>query len=1097
MRLKKSILAGMIALATTNAYAEQKLGYFSSPALHNDSLVFTAEGDLWHSKISADNSNVAKAQRLTTHASNETMASISPDGKFIAYVANYEGTDEAYLMPLNGGTPTRLSYENSRVRVQGWTPSGEVIYATNAGFGPANYWTLKTVNPNTLKTKEIPLADAIEGAVSSDGKHLFFTRFGLQVTGDNSKVYRGGAQGQLWRWQMDSKQEAMLLSKDHQGSVREPMYYNNKVYFVSDASGSDNLWSMNIDGSDKKQLTKHQDWSIRLASNNNNTVVYQLGADIHQFNLDDNSDKRIDISLVSDFSERQERWDNKPLNYFNNAAVAKAGNKVVITARGKLAVAAADQSRLVEINTPAQSRNRAAVLSSDGKYVFTINDASGEHEIWRFAADGSDNGTQLTKNGDSYRWNLYPSPDGKYLAHDDRNGDLWLLNLETLANKKIASNGSGFSAYNSVVWSSDSNLIAFSGDHTDRQRTSIRLYSLTEQTEQFITSDKYEAFSPAFSPDGNWLYFISNRHFASSPSSPWGDRNLGPAFDKRGLIYAYQLTDQASFPFKTLTELDHAASETNKNDKDQDNKDNDKAKVNWQAITDKLYQVPVANGNYSDLSANDKGLYVTVRNGNKRDIQFIKNANRNIKADTFISDVRGYQLAADGKTILVAKKAGNETALYLLPAGEKAAKTLADHQVNSKQWQLSFSPADEWQQMFEDAWLMHREFLFDANMRGLDWQAVKEKYQPLVDRITSRSELNDIFAQMMGELNALHSQVRGGDMPKNSNAPKGSTLGGRFSEVKDGIRIDDIFDADKDIPSFASPLAKAEVNALEGDIITHINNQAVDSLVAMHKALRNQAGKQVLLTLERKGKTHQTVVVPATTRSDANMRYLDWVEHNKQLVTKANSDIGYLHMNAMTSRDINSFAREFYDNIEKDGLIIDVRRNRGGNIDSWLIEKLLRKAWMFWQERDSAPYTNMQQTFRGHLVVLTDQLTYSDGETFSAAIKSLGLAPLIGKQTAGAGVWLTGRNRLTDNGMARVAELPQYSMDGTWVVEGTGVSPDIEVDNLPYATFNGFDAQLEKGIEYLNYKLKAESIAPLNAKPMPKTGPAADVFKIQ
>ncbi|MDN3652145.1 S41 family peptidase [Thalassotalea ponticola] len=1092
MRLKKSIIAGIIALATSPVNAKQQLGYFSSPALHQDSLVFTAEGDLWHSKL-----NSGKAQRLTTHESIETMASISPDGQFIAYVANYEGSDEAYLMPINGGKPTRLSYENSRVRVQGWTPSGEVIYATNAGFGPANYWTLKTVNPDTRVSKDIPLADAIEGAVSSDGKYLFFTRFGLQVTGDNTKVYRGGAKGKLWRWQMGSEQEATPLTQNHLGSVREPMYYNNKVYFVSDASGSDNLWSMNIDGSDKTQLTTHRDWSIRLASNHNNTVVYQLGADIHQFNLDDNSDKRIDISLVSDFSERQERWDNKPLNYFNNAAVAQNGDKAVITARGKLAVATADKSRLIEINTPAQSRSRSAVLSTDGKYVFAINDASGEQEIWRFTANGAGEGKQLTKNGNSFRWNLYPSPDGKYLAHDDRNGDLWLLNLDTLANRKIASNGSGFSAFDSVVWSSDSTLIAFSGEHTERQRRGVRLYSVSEQAEQFITSDKYEAFSPAFSTDGQWLYFISNRHFASSPTSPWGDRNLGPAFDKRGLIYAYQLTKEASFPFKTLTELDHAASETDNNDKDQDNKDNDKAKVNWQAITDKLYQVPVANGNYADLSVNDKGLYVTVRNGTKRDIQFIKYANRKIKAGTYLNDVRGYQLAADGKTLMVAKRAGDETKLYLLPAGEKAPKALADHQVNSAQWQLSFSPADEWQQMFDDAWLMHREFLFDVNMRGLDWQAVKEKYQPLVNRITSRSELNDIFAQMMGELNALHSQVRGGDMPKADNAANGSSLGARFSEVKNGVRIDDIFDTDKDLPSLASPLAKAEVDAVEGDIITHINNQAIGSLVAMHKALRNQAGKQVLLTIQRKGKARQTVVVPVTTRSDANMRYLDWVEHNKQLVTKANNNIGYLHMNAMTANDINSFAREFYANVEKDGLIIDVRRNRGGNIDSWLIEKLLRKAWMFWQERDSAPYTNMQQTFRGHLVVLTDQLTYSDGETFSAAIKSLGLAPLIGKQTAGAGVWLTGRNRLTDNGMARVAELPQYSLDGTWVVEGTGVSPDIEVDNLPYATFNGFDAQLQKGIEYLNDKLKAEPIAPLNAKPMPKTGPAADVIKIQ
>ena len=185
----------------------------------------------------------------------------------------------------------------------------------------------------------------------------------------------------------------------------------------------------------------------------------------------------------------------------------------------------------------------------------------------------------------------------------------------------------------------------------------------------------------------------------------------------------------------------------------------------------------------------------------------------------------------------------------------------------------------------------------------------------------------------------------------------------------------------------------------------------------------------------------------------------------------------------------------FYANYNKEGLIIDVRRNRGGNIDSWIIEKLLRKAWAFWQPTHGSASTNMQQTFRGKLVVLTDQLTYSDGETFSAGIKALGLAPLIGKQTSGAGVWLSGRNRLADNGMARVAEYPQYAINGDWIVEGHGVEPDIEVDNLPVATFNGIDAQLNKAIDYLNEAIKKDPLSKLQAKPMPSKGKAGDIKK--
>ena len=1094
MNLKQSLAIGLLALSGFNANAEQKLGYFSSPTIHNNSLVFTAEGDLWHTYTSIGN-----AKRLTTHASQETMASISPDGKYIAYTANYEGNFEAYLMPIGGGEPKRLSYENARVRVQGWTSDNKVIYATDSNVGPANYWTLKTVDINSLAVDQIPLSDAIEGSVDASGKYLYFIRFGLQITGDNARVYRGGAKGQLWRYELGSDKEATLLTNNHQGSVREPMAHSNGVYFISDASGSDNIWSMNVDGSNVKQVTKHTDWEIRLASIHYDKIVYQLGADIHQLDVNNNQDEIIDINLTSDFPERQERWENTPLKYFKNAQIAGNTEKVVITARGKLAVAGLHNTRLVEIDTPAKSRTRSAILSNDGKWVYAINDASGENEIWRYATDGSSNSKQLTKDGASFRWNLHLSPDGKFIAHDDRDGNLWLLNLSTGDNKIIAQSDTGSAAFDNVVWSSDSKLIAFAGTQTGFERVNIRLYSLEKDKSIQITSDKYESHSPAFSSDGNWLYFLSARHFKSNPTSPWGDRNMGAAFDKRMQIFAHPLTEGAKFAFAKPTELDVKAEKV-KDAKSDDSESKDakpKSNALWDSITDELYQVPLTNGNYSQLTATSSGLYFIDREGHNKNLKFLKFDNIDPKAKDFAKGILGYNLASNGKQILLAKKSNSSTSLYIVKAGESAPKSLQKAQINANHWQLVFNPADEWQQMFQDAWLMHREFLFDQNMRGLDWAATKEKYQPLVDRITSRNELNDIFAQMMGELNSLHSQVRGGDVPVDATTPKASSLGAQYQQVNDGVKIVDIYQADRDLPSQASPLAKAGVNVNEGDVITHVNGKKISTIVDLKKSLRNQAGKQVLLHINRKKQSLKQIVVPVSTRQDSSYRYLDWVAQNQEKVAKSNSELGYLHMYAMTANDVNSFAREFYANIHKDGLIIDVRRNRGGNIDSWLIEKLLRQVWMYWQERDSTPAGNMQQTFKGHLVVITDQLTYSDGESFSSAIKSLGLAPLIGKQTAGAGVWLSGRNGLTDKGMARVAEYPVYDVNGNWVVEGRGVSPDIEVDNLPFATFSGTDAQLEAGIKYLTGKLAEQPIKKFEAKPMVKSGPAADVEKIK
>lgn len=1075
---RRYTLLGTLLAAILGTQAQAATGYYRSPVLVGEQIIFTAEGDLWQAGI-----NQPEARRITSHSAEEIQPLLSPDGSQVAFVADYDGSPEIYVMPLNGGAPQRVSFENNRVRLQQWLADGTLLYSTDSAVGPANYWLLKTVNPQTLHTSTLPLADAIAGVIDDNNHYVYFVRFGLQATGDNTKVYRGGAMGELWRWKLGSQQEAELLSKTHQGSISQPMLWNNRVYFVSDADGNSNIWSVTTEGTDYQQHTNHKDWRIGRASLNQDKVIYQSGADLHLLDLATAESRLVDIRLTSDFVQKRDRWINQPLNYLTSAGFSGKTDKVALTARSQIAVAAKGTQRLIQVATPAGSRSRNAVLSHDGKWIYALNDSTGENEIWRFAADGSDNARQLTKDGVVFRWNLYLSPDGQSLVHDDKNGDLWLLDLRSGRNSRIYQQGWGHSPYSDVVWSADSKLLAFTLRHQQRPRTQVVLYSVDEQQSKVLTSDKYESFAPAFSRDGLWLYFVSNRHFNATPGHPWGDRNMGPLLDKRGEIYAVGLKEQACFPFEQEQEIRHC-----------DNKvalDSRKGKkpslVDWDNLEQRLWQVPVAAGNYSNLSAHDKRLYVLE---NRRVLKHIKFARRDVKAEVFATDIEDYQLATDAKQIFFKRN----NVLAIVDATEKAPADLAPHRLNTAQWQLSVSPTEEWQQMFRDAWLMHRDFLFDKGMRGLDWEATKQKYQPLLDRVTDRYELDDIFAQMMGELNALHSQVRGGEYRQTTERVKPASLGALFETTDRGIRISHIYQSEPELPAQASPLAKPGVNARTGDIIISVNGRKVQDLAQLSQQLHNQAGKQVLLKLQRGKEQLETVVMPVATNRDHQLRYQDWVWHNQQQVAeKSDSNIGYLHLYAMGASDIANFAREFYANFEKDGLIIDVRRNRGGNIDSWIIEKLLRRAWAFWQPTHGAPYTNMQQAFRGHLVVLTDQLTYSDGETFSAGVKALGLGPLVGKRTAGAGVWLSGRNQLADKGMARVAENAQFAMDGRWVIEGYGVSPDIEVDNLPYATFNGHDAQLNYAIDYLQKKLQQQPVPAMQAVPM--SAPFADDIK--
>jgi tricorn protease len=394
-----------------------------------------------------------------------------------------------------------------------------------------------------------------------------------------------------------------------------------------------------------------------------------------------------------------------------------------------------------------------------------------------------------------------------------------------------------------------------------------------------------------------------------------------------------------------------------------------------------------------------------------------------------------------------------------------------------------------------DAWRMQRDFLFDADFRGVDWAATRDRYAPLVERIGDRRELDDILKQLVAEVGILHSQVRTGDAPSDPSTASPSFLGASVEPTGDGLRIAQIYRTDPELPGERSPLARPGVELEPGDVLLRVNGRSVRTEGELARALANQAGEPVRLDFERNGEARSVVTQPVAAGRDAVLRYSDWVTSRREVVESASDGrVGYLHLRAMGATDMSDFIREFYANFDRDGLIIDVRRNRGGNIDAWIIEKLLKRAWSFWQPPGSDPYWNMQQSFRGHLVVLMDPLTYSDGETFAAGVKTLELGPVIGQRSAGAGVWLSDTNRLVDQGIMRAAQTPQFDAEGRWIVEGIGVDPDIVVENLPRATFLGGDAQLDRAIREVLEALERAPVRRPDGEPIaPFPAPARGV----
>jgi tricorn protease len=1076
--MRARILLVCLAVVSFVASGRQRSGYYRFPAIHGNTIVFTSEGDLWTVGVGG-----GLAQRLTTHPGMESMPAISPDGKLIAFSAQYEGPTEVYTMPIDGGLPTRRTYEGESALVVGWTPDGKILYATRHHSTLPNAQIVE-LDITTGARGLVPLSQASDGCFDPPGRTFFFTRFAFQ--GSHTKRYQGGTAQNIWKYAQGAK-EALPLTSDYRGTSKTPMYWNARIYFASDRDGTMNIWSMNLDGGDVRQHTFNKGWDAKYPSLDGGRIVYQAGADIHLFDIAQGADRIVPITLASDFDQTREKWVKKPMDYLTSVSISPNGDRVVLTARGQVFVAPAQQGRFVTAAATEGVRFRSARFMPDGKSLFMLSDATGELEFWKYPASGVGKEEQLTDDGKVYRYQGVASPDGKWIAFDDKNYKLWLFNVAEKKDLQIAS--SDMFGFSDLAWSPDSKWLAYAVS-AENLNSQIRLYSLDEKTTTPVTSDRVESYSPAWSPDSSWLYFLSDRQFQSAVGSPWGPRQPEPYFDKTTKVYAMALTKDLRFPFAPDDEL---AVDTAKGKKaDQAKKEKPKTKpaemkVDLDGIQSRLYEVPIESGNYSNLSIAGKTLYWTDTEGAprpKRKLVALEIKNKDIASATLVSDIKGYELSLDGKKMLIYK--GDD--LYVVDASAKAPSELEKKKVDLSNWRISLDPRDEWRQMFVEAWRLERDYFYDPHLHGVDAKGLLARHLPLVERVNDREELNDLISSLVGELAALHTFVFGGDIRQGEDHIAQASLGAILvrDERAGGYRLDHIFRSDPDYPGSLSPLARPGVNVSEGDIIEMVNGKATLSAGSVGELLENQAGQQVLLKVKSPstGKESDVIVKPITMQEESNLRYSEW-EYTRRLRVDelSKSEIGYVHLRAMGSGNIAEWVREYYPVFTRQGLIIDVRHNRGGNIDSWILEKLLRKAWFYWKGRVGKPYWNMQYAFRGPIVVLCDESTASDGEAFTEGFRRLALGKVIGTRTWGGEIWLSASNFLVDKGIATAAETGVYGPGGNWLIEGHGVDPDIVVDNTPHETYGGKDAQLDAAIEYLQEQIR---LHPVEVPPPPK-----------
>ncbi len=1088
MRLKSLLALGSLLLAASSpASAGTHLLRF--PDLHGEQVVFTHAGDLWLASAEG-----GEARRLTSHPGLELFAKFSPDGQHVAFTGQYDGDEQVYVVPVTGGSPRQLTfypalgplpprwgYDN---QVYGWSPGGDSVLFRSArdGFDLTDT-RLYEVAVDGGMPEPLPMPVSGAGDYSPDGRQVVYSPLFRDFR--HWKRYEGGWAQDLWTFDLEARTASQLT--EHVRSERDPMWIGDRIVFASDRSDTLNLWSVAPDGSDLRQLTRSTDWDVRWpsADPSNGRIVYELGGELQIYDLAAGTDVRLDIHVPDDGVPSRPRRISVA-EQIRDAQLSPEGKRALFSARGEIFTAPIEHGPTRNLTRSSGAHDRMPAWSPDGSRIAFVSDRDGEEEIWLVAQDGSGPPRQLTDGNTGRIYDLGWSPDGEHIAFRDAASRLRLAAVTEEGLGEIIDVADDPSPFGlSYSWAPDSGSLAFSLAEPNGQR-SLYLWTVGSAEPRRITGELWNEYAPEFSPDGQYLYFLSDREFAPQI----GSFEFNYVVDRETGIYALALQKDAPHPFPPRSDeiaVDEAEKEESDEASEEDGeKEEEKEKkvkvtIDFEGLEERVARVPLPADNYLAVVPLEKHLLVAKTGApyygrasdQPTDALLLDLEKRS--AEPLVSDVSTLALSFDRKKALVGNGGGFQ--LYEIGGGSPKAVSTAGLEVD-------WIPREEWAQIFDEAWRRFRDFFYAENMHGYDWAALREQYRPLLAHVGHRSDLNDVIAEMIAELNTSHTYVAGGDLGL-PDRPRSALLGARFEADGERFRISEIFPGHNAEEGYRSPLTEVGVGVSVGDYVLAIQGQELTTDDNPFRLLRHAGGGPVELRVSasRDGDSARTVLVHPL-QSEDSLLYLRWVEGNRKAVHDAtDGKVGYLHLPDMGSAGIREWIKWYYGQVRKQGLVIDVRSNGGGNVSQMVIERLRRDLLMVDFERHSDladTYPNV--VFHGHLVCLLDEDTASDGDQFAWVFREAGLGPLIGKRSWGGVVGIYGRGSLIDGGSVSVPEAGSSDKSGQWVIEGLGVEPDLEVDNDPESILAGRDPQLEKAIEVLLEAI-AEDPRPLPARP--------------
>ena len=1057
-------------------------GYHRFAAVHGETLVFVCEDDLWSVARSG-----GIARRLTTSSGDVALPRFSPDGSHLAFVAREEGNPEVYVMPAGGGIAQRLTFLGSDAcSVVGWSPDGtEIYFCSDAGSPFARETHAFAVAVSGGAARPLQLGHATAFAQHADGRY---------VIGRNNadparwKRYRGGTAGDLWIDAEHTGHFARLITLP--GNPVWPMWVGDRVAFLSDHEGVGNIYSVLPDGSDLRRHTHETEYFVRFPSTDGTTIAYTVGASVALLDPATDTIVRPAIDTPSPVPQRSRRFVeiDDGLEHF---APSPDGTALALVSRGRPFTMALWEDAVSSHGIGSAARYRAAEWLHDGKRFVCTSDESGAEQLE--VRDAASEGAPLSVvSADIGRVvELAVSPTADVVAVANHRHELILVDLVDGRARTIDT--SSASQMHDLAFSPDGRWLAYScavapdaGAVANPDTAILRIAKVKSGAVHDVTPLLRVDRSPAWDPEGKYLYFISTRDF-------------NPVYDALQFDLSFP---QASRPFLITLRADVSnpfvpkPSPVHKDRKDDDDGGDDRKKdgkppkieIDFDGITGRILGFPVDEGKYEELVASRSRVLFT-----QFPLRGIKPEGASWNDDdemgtllaydfdqqrvaTLATDVGDMRLAADHRTLVYTSRERVRAidALGDLPEdGQDDAKPGIETSRRTGWLDLSrasvlVEPLAEWTQMYHEAWRMQREQFWDVAMSGIDWDLVRARYAKLLPLARTRTDLSDILWEMFGELGTSHAYEIGGDH-RHPNQYRRGFLGADFAfdERAKGYRIEKIYRGDSWNREIDSPLAEPGIAIAEGDTIVAIGGRPLDRNITPDALLVNTSDRDVMLTIVPKKGERRRVVVHAL-RDERMLRYRAWVDANRAFVhEQTDGRVGYLHIPDMGTWGFSEFHRGYLSEFNRDGLVVDVRYNRGGHVSPLLIEKLARKRVGYDVSRYGPPMPYPPESVGGPIVALTNQFAGSDGDIFSHVFKMYKLGPLVGKRTWGGVIGINPYHRLVDGTITTQPEFSFWFTDVGWKVENYGTDPDHDIDIAPHDDRAGVDPQMTKALELL------------------------------